>query len=397
MANEKTSEIDQFLDGSDALSAIVRSEVDLQISTAHRYPRDLKRFHENVMSVIVDDPEIAGEMFYALPRGDSTIEGPSVRMAELVAAHYGNLRAQSRILGIDERFITAQGVAHDLESNYATSVEVKRRITNKRGQRFNDDMIQVTANAACSIAIRQAIFKVVPFVYARQFFDAARKTSVGDQKNLKSRRKEMLTWFSKLGVDESQILAVLGVKTIDDIGSEHLITLRGLATALRDGEVKLEDAFPTFRKGAETKTENPTEKEEVGVSDLLGGEETPKEWVERKPLEDDSGTSELLEDEVSPKAPETRKEEKPSESRTEPDKSKSPTLDDVRNEKQLKKLAPYLRQMVDRIESYKQPRRIRDLMMEIEENTTDYFPEDQEILKTVGEDRLAFLAEQSRG
>ena len=66
MADDKTSEIGQFLDGSESLAAMVRSEVDLQISTAHRYPRDLKRFHENVMSVIVDDPEILktiGEIF----------------------------------------------------------------------------------------------------------------------------------------------------------------------------------------------------------------------------------------------------------------------------------------------------------------------------------------------
>lgn len=385
MAEQKTSEIGQFLDGSESLAAIVRSEVDLQISTAHRYPRDLKQFQANAMAVIVADPEIAGEMYYVLPRGGGTIEGPSVRLAELVAALYGNLRTQSRILGIDERFCTAQGLAHDLESNYATSVEVKRRITNKQGQRFNDDLIQVTANAASSIAIRQAIFKVVPFVYVRLLFNAARKTSVGDQKTLKSRRKEILPWFAKLGIDESQILAVLGVKTIDDIGSEELITLRGMATALRDGVLRLEDAFPTFRKGAEKadrKTEASKKDGDVAVSDLLGGEQPEK-------------------------ATETPKEEKLPETHTEPQTTNgsgqnslfpeaAPTDGDGEPQ-QEKKLAPYLQQMVDRIESYKQPRRIRDLMMEIEQNTTDYFDTDRVVLKRVGEERLAFLAGQAAG
>lgn len=55
--------------------------------------------------------------------------------------------------------MTAQGVFHDLERNVAITYEVRRRIVDKNGRRYKPDMIGVTANAACSIALRNAILR----------------------------------------------------------------------------------------------------------------------------------------------------------------------------------------------------------------------------------------------
>src|SRR5678816_4803120 len=99
-------------------------------------------------------------MFYSLPRGGRNIVGPSVRFAEVVASSWGNIRSGARIIDIDDKFITAQGQCFDLEKNICVQVEVKRRITKKDGKRYDDDMIGVTGNAACSISLRNAVFKV---------------------------------------------------------------------------------------------------------------------------------------------------------------------------------------------------------------------------------------------
>ena len=137
---------------ADMLAAINKSEIDTQIATAKQYPRNLARVLNNIETLATMDEDTAASCFYILRRQGKVIEGPSVRMAEIIASSWGNLRLQARIVGNDGKVITAQGVCHDLESNYATSVEVKRRITNKYGKTFSDDMQVVTGNAACAIA-----------------------------------------------------------------------------------------------------------------------------------------------------------------------------------------------------------------------------------------------------
>ena len=45
------------------------------------------------------DPKTAEGCFFSLPRGGKRLEGPSIRLAEICAATYGNLRCGSRISG----------------------------------------------------------------------------------------------------------------------------------------------------------------------------------------------------------------------------------------------------------------------------------------------------------
>lgn len=146
---------------AEMLQAINRSEVDVQVSTAKQYPRNLPEVLNKILTYATMDTETAEDCFYVLKRGGSTIEGLSVRMSEIIAGAWGNLRVQTRIIGNDGKTITAQGVCHDLETNVAVSVEVKRRITDKYGKTFSEDMQVVTGNAASAIAYRNAVLKVV--------------------------------------------------------------------------------------------------------------------------------------------------------------------------------------------------------------------------------------------
>lgn len=238
------------LDGSVALAALNRSEIDMQISTAKQYPRSLTNVHRQAMELATLDEETAATMFYVLPRGGKKLEGPSVRLAEVIGSCWGNLRYASRVVAIDPpkrkgepQFVTAQGMCHDLEKNVAIAWETKRRITNKDGIRFNDDMIQVTGNAAAAIALREAIFKVVPRALIKPIYEAAKQTAIGKAESMEAKRQKALGHFSKMGVDEARVLAVLGVKGVDDIGIDELVILRGLATAIKDGETTVDDAF----------------------------------------------------------------------------------------------------------------------------------------------------------
>lgn len=230
---------------STALSTLLRAEIDTQISTAKSYPRSLKTFKARATSMATLDEETAGSMFYSLPRGGKRIEGPSARFAEIAAAAWGNMRFGSRVVNVDERMLTSQGVCHDLESNNVITIEVQRRITDKNGKRYNDDMIVMTGNAAGSIALRNAVLKVIPKAYWNPVFMEARKIAIGDARTLVTRRQQAFEYFAKLGVDAARVLAVLEKHSIDDVDLEDLETLTGLRTAIKDGDTSLEEAFPT--------------------------------------------------------------------------------------------------------------------------------------------------------
>ncbi len=224
-----------------ALATITKAEIDVQISTAHAYPRSLTAFHKKAMTMLMMNQEIADECFYVIPRGGKTIEGPSVRLAEIVAASYGNIRSGARVVAEEGEFIVAQGVCHDLENNLAITFEVKRRIVDSRGQRFNSDMVGVTGNAASSIAFRNTVFRVVPKVLWLPLYEQARRVAKGDEKSFEVKREAMLIAFEKLKVPRKKIFAFLGIDGIQDMNSEHLVTLVGIGNAIKAGEASITD------------------------------------------------------------------------------------------------------------------------------------------------------------
>ena len=230
-----------------ALEQMERASIDVQIATAKKYPRELSRVKAQMLSFATLDIETAAGCFFTLPGrkgGDGKpIQGPSIRMAEIAISTYQNLRAGARVISDDGKVITAQGVCHDLQNNVCVSVEVKRRVTTKQGQRYSDDMVVMTGNAACSIALRNATFRVVPLALVKPIYEAAKKVAVGDAKTLATRRADALAHFEKMGVKRESVLAVVGAKGVEDVGLEQLETLIGYANAIRDGDTTVDEVF----------------------------------------------------------------------------------------------------------------------------------------------------------
>ena len=134
-----------------------------------------------------------------------------MRLAEICAVCYGNLRIVGRITDDDGKMITAQAVAMDLERNVGYSVEVKRGVVTKDGRRFGDDMIKTASNAAIAVATRNATFKVIPKAFVSLVEDSAREVARGDVKSLPQRTEAALAWFAGKGIADDRVFAALGV------------------------------------------------------------------------------------------------------------------------------------------------------------------------------------------
>lgn len=237
-----------------ALAAIVGGEIDAQVRTAKAHPRSITRFLREAHELVTLDEDVAGSCIYALERREKngkvkTIDGPSIRFAEMILSTWGNSRAGARIVGEDDRFVTAQGVCHDLERNVSVSFEVRRRITNRDGKRYSDDMVATTANAACSIALRDAIERTIPKAIWSRLYEAARAAAVGKAETMTATRAKMLEAFSKMGVPQEMIFGSLGIIGVEDIGADEVLLLRGKFTAIRDGQITIEQAFPPADQG----------------------------------------------------------------------------------------------------------------------------------------------------
>ena len=222
----------------------MREEVDIQIATARRYPRSLKSFLQKTMTMATLDEETAASCFYSLQRGGKMIEGPSIRLAEIAASSWGNIRFSGRVVAEEADCVVAVGTAHDLETNVATSIEVRRRILRKDGKRFDSDMIVTTGNAATAIAMRNVIFKIIPKTYIDTIWAAAKKVAVGDATTLITRRQKALDHFQKMGVSKEMVLQYIEKNGVEEIGLNEIEKLLGLIQALKDGEISIEKAFP---------------------------------------------------------------------------------------------------------------------------------------------------------
>lgn len=262
------------------MASIDRAEIDIQIATAKRYPRTVSKCLNDAEDMITCDKATADSAFYELPAfkgSKEVIVGPSIRAAEIVAACWGNLEYGSRPLEVDrvEGVVRAQGYCIDREKNIRFTTVKSRRIKDKYGKLYKDDLINKTMLAAQAIAERDAICKVVPRTYVNQLYQKAMKVADGDV-SLEDRIKSALEQFKKLGVDEKSVLTYLEVADKRDITGEQVRHLRGIFTALKEGSATVDEIFgdadkktaPDIKKpGDEAASEEP--KSESKIEQLL--------------------------------------------------------------------------------------------------------------------------------
>lgn len=231
------------------IEAQARADLDIQISTAKHYPRNIQKGFQNALSTVQSSREIAESCFYTVPRGGKRISGPSVRLAEIMASNWGNLRVKTTIVDEGKDSVVCQASCIDLETNVGVSVEVRRRITTKEGVRYSDDQITLTTNATSSIAFRNAIFKVIPAVYVQPIYEAARTLAVGKESDLDERRTRCIKYFESLGVPSTVLLKHLGKMKATDIKLDDIEYLLGIQSALKEGDADQDEIFAMTRDG----------------------------------------------------------------------------------------------------------------------------------------------------
>jgi hypothetical protein len=229
-----------------ALAILNQSEHAAMVQTANLRDnrRRLADFDSKLKAYATHSQPIALSMFYSLPRANKRIIGPSIRFAEVVAPCWKNCAVGSRAIGDAAKTVTAQGIFLDYEANLRNSIEVPRRITDSEGNRYSDDMVITTINAAMSVARRNAVLKGgVPQALWTPAYEDAQLTAVGKAISHAQRVDEAMDYLTKQGVTEWLILNAVGVPSIKELETEHLLTLRVLCQEIKRGEKSIEEVF----------------------------------------------------------------------------------------------------------------------------------------------------------
>lgn len=246
----------------------VGGELNSSILIAKSFPRDLEKCIEKIENFVSRDEETAQSCFYTLTRGKedkkTTFSGPSIRLAEICASFWGNIHLGSYFISNNGERVVSSGECWDTENNFKVTTEVSKSIMGKHG-RYSTDMQEVTAAAAASMALRNAVFKVIPRIIVEKSLKIAMDVAVNGNKKesikFEKRRELTLERIQGLGINLNNVLAFFNKQSVDEIDSEELKIIIGVGTSVKDGMLNAKEAF----------IPHPTKADEI--ASMIEGEE----------------------------------------------------------------------------------------------------------------------------
>lgn len=225
------------------------SEIKGKMFLARQFPRDPEMSLQNVLREC-ERKDLAEAAQYEFPRGDSVVKGPSIRLVEVLARHWGNIMSGITEVDVQGDTTTIKCFAWDLETNASDekTFSVKHERSTKKGNyRLTDerDIYEMVANKGARRK-RACLLAVMPGWYVDAALDACDKTladSLTDgNESLEAVIEKTVNAFAGFGITPEQISAKLN-KDIDKLSNNDIVKLRHLYSAIKDGFVKATDAF----------------------------------------------------------------------------------------------------------------------------------------------------------
>lgn len=213
------------------------------IISAKMYPRDRNQAFDRIVKDCgrIGLAEVAS---YAFPRGKETVSGPSIRLAEMIAQNWGNMRfgfQEHRRVG--ESDVTA--FCWDIETNVYRPAEftVRHWRDTKSGGypvTAERDIYELVANQA-QRRVRGCILALIPGDVIEAAERECERTLAG-KGDLQTKQKAIVASFAELKVSERQLVTYLG-KNIQSITHLDAIKMRKIYTSLKDGMTGIDDWF----------------------------------------------------------------------------------------------------------------------------------------------------------
>lgn len=224
------------------------SEIKGKMYLARQFPRDPDWSLQCALREC-ERKDLAEVAQYEFPKGDSVVNGPSIRLVEVLARHWGNITSGVDEIDAKDGETTIKSYAWDLETNVSDTktFTVKHMRTTKKGSyKLTDerDIYEMVANKGARRK-RACLLAVLPGWYVDAAVAACEETlkkSLTDGKSMEEVISSVVSAFDEFGITPDQIEAKLE-KSVDKLSKNDVVKLRHLYSAIKDGFVKPGDAF----------------------------------------------------------------------------------------------------------------------------------------------------------
>jgi hypothetical protein len=190
--------------------------------------------------------------------GRSKIEGPSIKMAMILARNWGNSETDSELVAETETHWILRGLFYDFELGSTTSRLYRQRKPKAgKGKMDRDRQEDIDFQIGQSKAIRNSVVNAMPAGIVKRAMEAARgniKKEAADELKQKGGRQKAMTRlkaaFAKWEISIEMLEKKVG-KPSKKWDADDLTALRELYQALDDGQTSAENEFETGDKKAE--------------------------------------------------------------------------------------------------------------------------------------------------
>lgn len=285
-----------------ASSSREMEEVKGQIFMARQFPRNVFQSEQRIMDAC-KRPSLASTAVYSYPRGGAKVEGPSIRLAEVLAQNWGNLAFGIKELEQRNGESVAMAYAWDLETNVREEkvfTVPHSRFARGKLNKLTDprDIYEMVANNGAR-RLRACILGIIPGDITEKAVEECNRTLQGNNNSpLKDRISKALSSFKEqYRVTQEQIEERFGYN-IDAFTERDLLDLVQIFNSLKDGMSKADDWFSNESK-KDTKSDLTQAFKEDKKKDIKKStkseDKSKKEDVEKRdPRDPDEEQGQLL-------------------------------------------------------------------------------------------------------
>jgi len=254
MTNDLTTQFNTAQNNIEQQSVLAQSSVSREmeevkgaIFLAKQFPRNYFEAEKRILDAC-KRPSLAETAMYTYNRGSTKVEGPSIRLAEVLAQNWGNLSYGIQELEQRNGESVAKAYCWDLETNVRQekTFTVKHSLKTRQGlKQLTDprDIYEKVANDGAR-RVRACILSVIPGDVVEMAIEQCRQTLTGNSdKPLKDRVSAALNHFKeKYGVTQEMIEDRFGYAA-SSFSEFDLVQLTSIRNSLKDKMSTVEDWF----------------------------------------------------------------------------------------------------------------------------------------------------------
>lgn len=230
-------------------SARAGKETEASVLMAKKFPRNEQAAYNRIINSC-SRPSLAQKSIYSFKRGGQKVEGPSIRLAEVIARSWGNLQFGVKEVERRSNMSVVEAYCWDMESNTRSSKEfsVMHIRDTKDGPKplLNErDIYETVANQGAR-RLRNCILSCIPEDIVDNAVQAVNETLIqaakGNAVDMQAKIRSMVEAFQAIGVTREQLEIYLNTK-VEAATAKQIVDLGKIYSSIKEEYSEVKDWF----------------------------------------------------------------------------------------------------------------------------------------------------------